>query len=113
MFERFKRDSDGSSERTTTTAREERAGNGRTAVAERPATTTRHEEPATRRHPEIARTLAALESAGATDVRMSGSGATCFGFAPDATSSSERIVATLFRSGLYAWPARILTAPLG
>lgn len=70
------------------------------------------QEPATRRHPEIARTLAALESAGATDVRMSGSGATCFGFAPDATSS-ERIVATLFRSGLYAWPARILTAPLG
>src|SRR5688572_19185217 len=50
MFERFKRDSDGSSERTTATAREERAGNGRTAVAERPATTTRHEEPATRRH---------------------------------------------------------------
>jgi hypothetical protein len=50
MFERFKRDSDRSSERTTAMAREERAGNGRTAVAERPATTTRHEEPATRRH---------------------------------------------------------------
>jgi hypothetical protein len=49
VFERFKRDS-GASTRTAATEREERAGNGRTAVAERPAqATTRHEEPATRR----------------------------------------------------------------
>jgi hypothetical protein len=31
-------------------SREERGGNGHTAVAERPSTATRHEEPATRRH---------------------------------------------------------------
>jgi hypothetical protein len=49
VFERFKRDPDGSGH--TTTPDRERPGNGRTAVAERPAeTTTRHEEPATRRH---------------------------------------------------------------
>ncbi len=60
------------------------------------------QEPAIRRHPEIARTLDALRAAGATDVRMSGSGATCFGFAPD-EASAGRIAATLARAGLRSW----------
>ena len=66
------------------------------------------QEPAIRRHPEIARTLDALRSAGATDVRMSGSGATCFGFAPD-EASTERIAATLARAGLRSWVSRFST----
>ena len=65
------------------------------------------QEPAIRRHPEIARTLDALRAAGATDVRMSGSGATCFGFAPDGASAG-RIAATLARAGLQSWTTCLL-----
>ena len=65
------------------------------------------QEPAVRRHPEIAHTLAALASAGATDVRMSGSGATCFGFAPD-EASAGRIAAKLVQSGLQCWQTDLL-----
>ena len=70
------------------------------------------QEPAARRHPEIARTLSALESAGATDVRMSGSGATCFGFAPDA-ASADRIAAKLAERGLKSWSAKGWLSRLG
>ena len=63
--------------------------------------------PAVRRHPEIARTLEALSAAGVTNVMMSGSGATCFGFVPDA-AAARQIVGQLSSRGLACWPADIL-----
>ena len=63
--------------------------------------------PAVRRHPEIARTLAALAAAGVTDVRMSGSGATCFGFVRDA-QEAERICRRLAAEGFRSWTAETL-----
>ena len=69
------------------------------------------QEPACRRHPEIARTLEALAGVGATDVRMSGSGATCFGIAPDAASAA-RMSEELGRRGLAAWAVRTLDESL-
>ena len=63
--------------------------------------------PAIRRHPEIARTLDALEAAGATDVRMSGSGATCFGFVRDA-QEAERVCRRLSSQGFRCWAAETL-----
>ena len=65
------------------------------------------QDPAVRRHPEIARTLEALSAAGATNVMMSGSGATCFGFVPDA-AAARQIVGQLSSRGLACWPADIL-----
>ena len=67
--------------------------------------------PACRRHPEIVRTLEALSAVGAADVRMSGSGATCFGFAPDAASAA-RMSEELTRRGLAAWAVRTLDESL-
>ena len=63
--------------------------------------------PAIRRHPEIARTLDALKAAGATDVRMSGSGATCFGFVRDA-QEAERVCRRLSADGFRSWAAETL-----
>ena len=63
--------------------------------------------PAIRRHPEIARTLDALKDAGATDVRMSGSGATCFGFVRTA-EEAERIRRRLAPEGFRCWTAETL-----
>lgn len=63
--------------------------------------------PAIRRHPEIARTLDALRAAGATDVRMSGSGATCFGFVQTA-EEAERICRRLSADGFRSWAAETL-----
>lgn len=63
--------------------------------------------PAIRRHPEIARTLDALEAAGATDVRMSGSGATCFGFVRDA-QEAERVCRRISADGFRSWAAETL-----
>ena len=64
------------------------------------------EAPAVGRHPEIARTLEALKAAGATGVMMSGSGATCFGFADD-RSAAETIAGRLADGGFKAWAAEI------
>lgn len=63
--------------------------------------------PAVRRHPEIACTLEALSAAGATNVMMSGSGATCFGFVSDA-AAARQIADQLSSRGLACWPADIL-----
>ena len=60
------------------------------------------QEAAVRRHPEIGRTLSHLKAAGATNVMMSGSGATCFGFAPDAPSV-QKIAEQVARSGNVCW----------
>jgi len=65
------------------------------------------QEPAVRRHPEIGEVLTALKAAGATDVMMSGSGATCFGFAAD-EADALRISTSLNAAGLHAWACRIL-----
>jgi len=63
--------------------------------------------PAVAAHPEIARTLEALKAAGATDVMMSGSGATCFGFAAN-EADATRIATALNAAGLRAWIAQFL-----
>ena len=57
-------------------------------------------------HPEIAEALAALEAEGATECRMTGSGATSFGFASD-PDEAERIAAALVKRGYQAWPATL------
>jgi len=62
--------------------------------------------PAVAAHPEIARTLETLRAAGAADVMMSGSGATCFGFAAD-EESARRISAAVKEVGLNAWACRL------
>ena len=58
--------------------------------------------PAVKLHPEIARTLGALVAVGAADVRMSGSGATCFGFASD-EDAADKMSAALNVRGLRAY----------
>lgn len=58
--------------------------------------------PAVKLHPEIARTLGALVAVGAADVRMSGSGATCFGFASD-EDAADKMSAALNIRGLRAY----------
>lgn len=55
-------------------------------------------------HPEIADAAAALRKAGLRAVRMSGSGATVFGFAADAVEA-ERVAAHMRSQGYAAWPA--------
>jgi len=60
------------------------------------------ESPAVSRHPEIAQTLSALRAAGATGVMMSGSGATCFGFAADAREAA-RIAREVSSAGNRCW----------
>lgn len=62
---------------------------------------------AVRRHPEIARTVLSLQSAGVTDVMMSGSGATCFGLVPDVISA-KRIADRVSRSGNMCWIVEFL-----
>jgi len=63
--------------------------------------------PALRLCPEIGDALSALESAGATDVMMSGSGSSVFGFVPD-EPTAVRIAGELAARGLQAWPASFL-----
>ena len=77
----------------------------RTAPAQEPVNDL--QVPAVRRHPEIARTLSALETAGAKDVRMSGSGATCFGFVRDA-QEAERVSRRLSAEGFRSWTTETL-----
>ena len=60
------------------------------------------QDAAVRRHPEIGRTLTCLKAAGATNVMMSGSGATCFGFAPD-VPSARQVAARVSQSGHTCW----------
>jgi len=63
--------------------------------------------PAVRIHPEIGDALAALKAAGATDVMMSGSGSSVFGFAPD-ESAAKRIAGGLAAAGLKSWSVTLL-----
>ena len=63
--------------------------------------------PAIRLHPEIGRLLAELESLGARDVMMSGSGATVFGRTVDG-AQAERLARTLQSRGMLAWTAEFL-----
>ena len=57
--------------------------------------------------PEIAEVLAALQvSPGCALARMSGSGATCFGLYPEATSASAA-AALLQRPGWWCWGGRV------
>lgn len=63
--------------------------------------------PAIRLHPEIGRLLAELESLGARDVMMSGSGATVFGRTVDG-AQAERLARTLQSHGMLAWTAEFL-----
>lgn len=60
------------------------------------------EEPAKALHPEIADALSSLRTAGATGVRMSGSGSTVFGFVRDVERAAE-VAAALSARGLKAW----------
>lgn len=59
------------------------------------------EEPATTLYPQIALTLDELKTAGASGVRMSGSGATVFGLAAD-ESEAEGIRDALLKKGFWA-----------
>ena len=78
----------------------------RTAAATEPVNDL--QEPAIRRHPEIAAALAALKAAGATNVRMSGSGATSFGFAANADDAA-RIVRQVASAGFDVWSTEVLS----
>lgn len=60
-------------------------------------------------HPEIGETLAALRRAGARDVRMSGSGATVYGFA-GTSCEAERTADVLRSAGYRAWPVERLAS---
>ena len=58
-------------------------------------------------HPEIGAALDALRAAGATDVMMSGSGASVFGFVPNA-DAGEPITRLLRARGLSSWCCSLL-----
>jgi len=66
------------------------------------------QEPAVRLCPAIGEALQALKVAGATDVRMSGSGSSVFGFVPD-EPTAKRVTSKLNAQGLRSWPVRILS----
>lgn len=59
------------------------------------------EEPAVELYPQIGATIEALKAAGATGVRMSGSGSTVFGFAAD-ESEAKRVLDMLEKKGFWA-----------
>jgi len=66
------------------------------------------EAPAVALCPQVADTLAALRAAGAQGVRMSGSGATCYGLFAS-TDAAVAAAARLAEQGLAAWPVTTRT----
>ena len=65
------------------------------------------ESPAVALYPEIGEALAALRTAGAREVQMTGSGATVFGWAAD-ESEAVRIAAEMKSRGYLAWTTKTL-----
>ncbi len=81
----------------------------RAAVRDAPATTRVNDlqAAALALYPKIGDSLAALRDLGLADVMMTGSGATCFGFAADANQAREA-AAALRAQGLWAQAADLL-----